>query len=54
MCVLAIGGMPVLAVALFLAPINAAIYGIAGAVIGWILGGVRANFGKIITTSLSE
>jgi hypothetical protein len=36
MCNLALGGIPVSAVALFIAPINAVIYGIAGATIGWI------------------
>jgi hypothetical protein len=53
-CILAIGGMPVPAVSLFIAPINAAIYGVAGALIGWILskrlGKVRGNFGQVRST----
>ena len=52
MCILAIGGMPVPAVALVIAPINAAIYGIAGLAIGWILskflGKMRRNLGTSI------
>jgi hypothetical protein len=33
---LALGGMPVLTVALFIAPLNAVIYGIAGDSIDWV------------------
>jgi hypothetical protein len=36
MCILRIGGMPVQAVALLIAPINALSYGVIGAAIGWL------------------
>jgi hypothetical protein len=36
MCILRIGGMPIGAVALLIAPINALCYGIVGAAIGWL------------------
>ena len=36
MCILTSGGMPVKAVALLIAPINALSYGIIGAAIGWL------------------
>ena len=34
MCILTLGGMPVQAVALIIAPVNALLYGILGAIIG--------------------
>jgi hypothetical protein len=55
MCILAVGGMPVPAVALVIAPINATIYGIAGLAIGWIFsrfpGKARGHLGESISTS---
>jgi len=36
------------AVALFIAPINAVIYGTAGATIGWILSGLVAQFRSVV------
>jgi hypothetical protein len=37
MCILTGNGMPPLPVAFFIAPINAAIYGGIGAVLGWLI-----------------
>jgi len=43
MCIITRNGMPVLAVALFIAPINAAIYGVGGATIGSVLSSLFAK-----------
>jgi hypothetical protein len=49
MCLLAIGGMPVPAVALWIAPINALIYGIVGAFVAWLVATMRQRSIKPIT-----
>lgn len=41
MCILTGHGMPVPPVALIIAPINAAIYGVGGAIVGWVFSSFR-------------
>jgi len=43
MCIMTDHGMPVPAVALFIAPINATIYGVGGATVGWVLSSLFAK-----------
>jgi len=44
MCIVTGHGMPSPAVALFIAPINAMVYGTVGATIGWVFSGLIAKF----------
>lgn len=46
MCILAIGGMPVPAVALLIAPVNALIYGAVGALLAFALTNLRTRIFK--------